>query len=371
MQAHARFALGLVALLAALLAVPSMAVAAPTPVSPSLLRSASWHGRAIQKPISTTRTAAVPRLDAGPRLVVGPRPARPRVRAGRRLGARPGGAAAARADRLSAGARGRALRCPHPGRGDRLPAQARPAPGRRCGESHAPEPSRASAAALATRVDGGRTDPRLGLQARGGGSVRVRRLQRQLARLGYDSGEVDGLYGPRTQRAVTGFERSRGLPANGVAGLDTLRALALIAGAPRHLTPNQTSRPRPAAPAGPRAVQAHRTRRVPVLPLIAGLALLGLLTLWTSYLRALARIRRARAEVPWIDQARLGSGNGDGLGGVDEKKNARVRRLARAQGGTMTTDLTTIGSHLRTDAIIGRRAGNTAARRLGGDCASS
>ena len=177
---------------------------------------------------------------------------------------------------------------------------------------------------------------------------------------------MDGLYGPRTQRAVTGFERSRGLPADGVAGLDTLRALALIAGAPRHLTPNQTSRPRPAAPAVPRAVHAHRTRRVPVLPLIAGLALLGLLTLWTSYLRALARIRRARAEVPWIDQARLGSGNGDGLGG-SMKKNARVRRLPRAQGGTMTTDLTTIGSHLRT-GLIGlpgwQYGGATARRRL-------
>ena len=324
MQAHARFALGLVALLAALLAVPSMAVAAPAPVSPSLLRSASWHGRAIQKPISTTRTAAVPRLTRLPGWSSGP--------ARRGLGfARAGGSVRVReVQRLLV----------------RIGYRPGPVDGRFGARTQAavidfqhkhglPQGGAVGSRTLLSLRErarlhwppgwtAGALTRGTGYRHAGGGSVRVRRLQRQLARLGYDSGEVDGLYGPRTQRAVTGFERSRGLPANGVAGLDTLRALALIAGAPRHLTPNQTSRPRPAAPAVPRAVQAHRTRRVPVLPLIAGLALLGLLTLWTSYLRALARIRRARTEVPWIDQARLGSGNGDGSGGVDEDERARA-----------------------------------------------
>lgn len=323
MQAHARFALGLVALLAALLALPSRAVAAPAPVSPSLLRSASWHGRAIQKPISTIRTAAVPQLTRLPGWSSGP--------ARRGLGfARAGGSVRVReVQRLLV----------------------------RIGYRPGPVDGRFGARTQAAVIDfqhkhslpqggavGSRTLLSLRERARlhwppgwtagaltrgsgyrhAGGSVRVRRLQRQLARLGYDSGGVDGLYGPRTQRAVTGFERSRGLPADGVAGLDTLRALGLIAVAPRHLTPNQTSRPRPAAPAAPRAVHAHRTRRLPVLPLIAGLALLGLLTLWTSYLRTLARIRRAQAEPPSIDHARLGSGNGDGVGWVGEEERARA-----------------------------------------------
>jgi LysM repeat protein len=53
----------------------------------------------------------------------------------------------------------------------------------------------------------------------------VRILQLQLERLGYDVA-ADGVFGPSTQAAVMAFQRSRGLPADGVVGLQTFRALA-------------------------------------------------------------------------------------------------------------------------------------------------
>jgi peptidoglycan hydrolase-like protein with peptidoglycan-binding domain len=60
---------------------------------------------------------------------------------------------------------------------------------------------------------------------RAGGSERVRRLQRDLTRLGYRPGRIDGLFGPRTQAAVTAFQRKHGLPQTGVAGSVSLRIL--------------------------------------------------------------------------------------------------------------------------------------------------
>lgn len=55
----------------------------------------------------------------------------------------------------------------------------------------------------------------------------VKTLQRALASLGLTSGTVDGQYGPTTQAAVTRFQRSKGLKADGIAGPATLKALAV------------------------------------------------------------------------------------------------------------------------------------------------
>jgi hypothetical protein len=54
----------------------------------------------------------------------------------------------------------------------------------------------------------------------------VRRLQRALAQLGYPAGTIDGVYGTATAQAVTRFQRAHGLTADGVAGPQTLAALA-------------------------------------------------------------------------------------------------------------------------------------------------
>ncbi len=59
----------------------------------------------------------------------------------------------------------------------------------------------------------------------GGDAVAVRSLQRRLDGVGDFPGPIDGRYGPRTERAVEGFQGAHGLRVDGVAGPVTLAAL--------------------------------------------------------------------------------------------------------------------------------------------------
>ncbi len=59
---------------------------------------------------------------------------------------------------------------------------------------------------------------------RGDGGAEVRRLQSRLVELGAEL-EVDGAFGPATERAVSAFQRQRGLSADGVVGPQTWGAL--------------------------------------------------------------------------------------------------------------------------------------------------
>ena len=54
----------------------------------------------------------------------------------------------------------------------------------------------------------------------------VKALQEQLNRLGYPAGEADGIFGPKTERAVKGLQAASGLTADGVVGPDTRQAIA-------------------------------------------------------------------------------------------------------------------------------------------------
>jgi peptidoglycan hydrolase-like protein with peptidoglycan-binding domain/DNA invertase Pin-like site-specific DNA recombinase len=58
-----------------------------------------------------------------------------------------------------------------------------------------------------------------------GGSVRVRRVQRQLRHLGYRPGPVDGRFGPLTGAAVRLFQEQQGLAVDGLVGPQTHLAL--------------------------------------------------------------------------------------------------------------------------------------------------
>jgi len=50
-------------------------------------------------------------------------------------------------------------------------------------------------------------------------------LQTLLARLGFDCGRVDGIFGPATAKAVVDFQRNCGLDIDGACGHETVRAL--------------------------------------------------------------------------------------------------------------------------------------------------
>jgi L,D-peptidoglycan transpeptidase YkuD (ErfK/YbiS/YcfS/YnhG family) len=55
----------------------------------------------------------------------------------------------------------------------------------------------------------------------------VRCLQSRLNSLGYSAGPVDGSFGPMTRAAVVRFQRAKGLPADGIVGRQTARALRI------------------------------------------------------------------------------------------------------------------------------------------------
>ena len=61
------------------------------------------------------------------------------------------------------------------------------------------------------------------------GSV-VTQIQTKLKSWGYYTGEVDGVYGSKTEAAVKKFQRNNGLTADGMAGPQTLSALGVSGG---------------------------------------------------------------------------------------------------------------------------------------------
>ena len=54
---------------------------------------------------------------------------------------------------------------------------------------------------------------------------RVRQLQEALEELGFSPGEIDGIFGNKTARAVGEFQGDRGLPVTRVADPDTIAAI--------------------------------------------------------------------------------------------------------------------------------------------------
>ena len=50
----------------------------------------------------------------------------------------------------------------------------------------------------------------------------VKQIQTRLKEWGYYKGNVDGIYGSATQKAVKDFQRANGLAADGIAGEKTL-----------------------------------------------------------------------------------------------------------------------------------------------------
>lgn len=55
-------------------------------------------------------------------------------------------------------------------------------------------------------------------------------IQTKLKNLGFYKGNIDGIFGIQTSKAVKAFQKSRGLTPDGVAGAATLRALGISTG---------------------------------------------------------------------------------------------------------------------------------------------
>lgn len=66
-----------------------------------------------------------------------------------------------------------------------------------------------------------------GLSKIGSRSEEVRSIQQELKNRGYYTGAVDGIYGTQTKNAVVKFQKDSGLSADGIAGVNTLKALGI------------------------------------------------------------------------------------------------------------------------------------------------
>jgi peptidoglycan hydrolase-like protein with peptidoglycan-binding domain len=77
----------------------------------------------------------------------------------------------------------------------------------------------------------------------------VRTLQGALNALGFACGEHDGIFGAFSERAVKDFQGNIGLPADGIVGSDTVRAIGSL----RHVWSDKT----PTTPSGLRAMPAR------------------------------------------------------------------------------------------------------------------
>ena len=65
------------------------------------------------------------------------------------------------------------------------------------------------------------------LSKQGSRGNEVRQIQQKLKNWGYYFGEVDGIFGVQTKKAVMDFQRKNGLAVDGIAGNATLRACLL------------------------------------------------------------------------------------------------------------------------------------------------
>ena len=99
--------------------------------------------------------------------------------------------------------------------------------------------------AAATATPGPDTETLLKIGATG---EQVRLLQNRLKELDYFDGEVDGMYGTRTARAVAAFQQRSGLKDDGMAGSRTLN---LIYGSSALAAPTATPTPRATAAPSP------------------------------------------------------------------------------------------------------------------------
>lgn len=68
------------------------------------------------------------------------------------------------------------------------------------------------------------------LLGRGSRGSEVRDLQSRLLKLGYATGPLDGIFGSRTEKAVSAFQADHGLKVDGLAGTQTVKEMLRLTG---------------------------------------------------------------------------------------------------------------------------------------------
>jgi N-acetylmuramoyl-L-alanine amidase len=86
----------------------------------------------------------------------------------------------------------------------------------------------------------------------------VSELQLRLSALGFDTGRVDGIFGPQAEQALKDFQRNAGLTTDGVCGRDVLAALDRLGGHDQHATSAAGVREREALRDAPRVLVGRR-----------------------------------------------------------------------------------------------------------------
>lgn len=140
-----------------------------------------------------------------------------------------------------------------------------------------------------------------------GGSMRVRALQRSLARVGDAPGPIDGRYGPLTEQAVRRFQVAHGLRVSGIAGPGTITHLApdtiahRIPKAPDRVAPKAPARVAPQSAQTPAVAGARRggsSSSSGWLWLVLVGLVLGLVVFAWSYTRERRAARRGERLIP-------------------------------------------------------------------------
>ena len=96
---------------------------------------------------------------------------------------------------------------------------------------------------------------------KGASGATVTEIQTRLKNWGYYSGEVDGVFGSATEKAVKYFQQKNGLTADGVVGAQTLAALGINGGGGHAVGRSVSARARDLRRGARRAVYGAGGRR--------------------------------------------------------------------------------------------------------------
>jgi hypothetical protein len=153
--------------------------------------------------------------------------------------------------------------------------------------------------------------------------VELQQAQQQLSRLGYDAGEADGVYGPRTRQALEGFQHMKGLPVTGILDEATRQGLDSAVASTAVAPPLPTASSRSPLQVVVDYLRFHESQPGRVLQLVTEHFLNGMPPQAWIEQTVQTRLTRALAYVAWKVQ---------GVETVDEQATVQVHTWVRVHG---------------------------------------